>query len=148
MGIPASAIVSAAEAYFGVKWRHQGRAAHGLDCLGLLIVAGLDAGLEFAAKFMHRDSRRYGVMPPNRLARELLDAGMLRAPAAVAGGVGLFAQPGTYPSHVGIFAGAPGHPLELIHASAFDGKVVRHTFDQADPIMLPRGFFFYPGVDY
>jgi hypothetical protein len=144
----AADIVAAAGAYAGVAWKHQGRAGHGLDCLGLLIVAALDAGLEHARGFMDMEGRRYGMMPPNALARELVKAGMVRAPAAVAGGVGLFAQPGSYPSHVGIFAAGAGEPLEIIHASALERKVVRHLFDAADPLMQPRAFFLYPGVDY
>lgn len=144
----AADIVTAAAAYLGSPWKHQGRARHGLDCLGLIILAAVDVGLARAAEYLSLEARQYGRMPPNALARELLAVGMIRTGAPVPGAVGLFAQAGTYPSHVGIIAGEPGAPLEVIHASALAGKVVRHILVPTDPNMLLRGCFLYPGVDY
>lgn len=33
------AFVAAARSFIGVRWQHQGRTAHGLDCAGLVMVA-------------------------------------------------------------------------------------------------------------
>lgn len=132
----------AALAYEGAPWRHQGRSRAGLDCLGLIIAVAVDLGLEGAERHLGVESRRYRMLPPNRLAAELLARGMTRAAGPDIGRVGLFAQPGTYPIHVGIFGDG-----ELIHAFAKAGKVVRHGYVAPWPGNL-RGVFAYPGVEY
>lgn len=137
-----SDVWAAALTYDGVAWRHQGRRADGIDCLGLLVLVAIDLGLDGAAKFLDHQSRAYGRLPPNRLAGELTGAGCIRAPRPALGTIGLFAQPGTYPSHVGIFGDG-----EMIHALAPAGRVVRHGFVAPWPGQL-RGVFAYPGVDY
>lgn len=132
----------AALAYEGVKWKHQGRRKDGIDCLGLLVMVAIDLGLEGAEKFVAFDARNYGRLPPNRLAPELVKAGCTRASAPALGTIGLFAQPGAYPTHVGIFGDG-----EMIHGLAPAGKVVRHGYVDPWPSQL-RGVFAYPGVNY
>jgi cell wall-associated NlpC family hydrolase len=144
--ITAQAVADAAASYEGVKWRHQGRDRNGIDCLGLLVMVAIDLGIEGAEKFVRYDFRNYGRLPPNRLAQELISAGMLRAQPGI-GRVGLFAQPGTYPSHVAIFGDG-----EMIHALPSNdrknpGKVVRHGYTAHWPSQF-RGAFAFPGVDY
>jgi hypothetical protein len=132
----------AAIAYEGVKWRHQGRRRDGVDCLGLLVMVAIDLGLDGAARFLDHQSRSYGRLPPNRLASELTGAGCVRASTPALGLIGLFAQPGAYPSHVGIFGDG-----EMIHGLAPAGKVVRHGFTDPWPAQL-RSVFAYPSIDY
>ena len=132
----------AALKYEGVPWKHQGRRKDGVDCLGLLILVALDLNLEGAARFMDHQSRAYGRLPPNKLAQELIGAECRRIQSPVMGSIGLFSQPGAYPSHVGIFGDG-----EMIHGFAPKGKVVRHGFVSPWPEQV-RGVFAYPGIEY
>jgi hypothetical protein len=133
---------NAALPYVGVPWKHQGRRRDGVDCLGLLILVAIDLGLGGAVKFLDHQSRAYGRLPPNRLAQELTGAGCIRISSPVIGSIGLFSQPGAYPSHVGIFGDG-----EMIHGFAPKGQVVRHGFVSPWPEQV-RGVFAYPGISY
>jgi len=133
---------TAALQYDRVPWKHQGRREDSIDCLGLIVMTAVDIGLDGAERFKEFETRNYSRLPPNRLAIELLAAGMLRAPGIQVGCVGLFAQPGTYPSHLAIFGDG-----DMIHASALEKRVVRHGYVHPWPSQL-RGIFAYPGVIY
>lgn len=139
MPVDAAAVVAAARGFLGVPWKHQGRASHGLDCIGLVVVTARALEIDHGV-----DWTDYARMPDGRRLREALASHMNRAVAPAAGRVGLFAQAGAYPSHVGIF-GERGGRLTLIHALAKNRKVVEHDFTDPWPAML-RGVFAFPEV--
>lgn len=116
----AEAFVAAARSLKGARWRHRGRKPWAVDCLGLLVLAGREAGLRVS------DETRYGREPWD----DQLQAG-LRAhcgePVAEwrAGDVALIRWRNEEPSHVGILADHPKGGLSIIHAHNVRG-VIEH----------------------
>ena len=111
--------VAAARTYRGVRWHHLGRSRDGVDCIGLLLLAGRDAGLILPEPPPYaRGHRGYD------LARGLGALGReVSLLAARDGDVLLFAD-GTYPAHVGLrTTWADGRPA-VLHAHARLRRVV------------------------
>ena len=118
----------AARAYLGVPFMHQGRnPSVGLDCIGLIVCAGLDGGYAFPAF----DSTSYGRDP----AHGLLEGHLLAAlgPALPvsdrrAGDIAAIAYAGAV-RHVGVIGDHPqGH--SLIHTNTAVGRVTEARIDQ------------------
>lgn len=153
--IDPAAIVAAADAWVGVKWRHQGRDRDGIDCLGLLIVVARDLGIGRAEGAPTGDRaggaggvdvgapefRNYRRLPPAGLATRLAEH-LDRAGEIAPGRIGLFALPGSAPAHVGIF----GDAGDLIHAYMPAKAVVRHKLDPSLRAAL-RAIFAYRGIN-
>jgi len=123
-----AAFVAAARARVGVKFRHQGRSATHLDCIGLMVTALADAGTAC------NDRRAYGRDP----ARDDLRSALRQhfgPPAAIApdlsavkpGDIALMAWH-LRPQHVAVFGDYAHGGLSLIHADAQFGAVVEHAF--------------------
>lgn len=115
----------AARAYLGVPFRHQGRnPAVGLDCVGLLVVAGCAIGLPVE---LH-DCHNYGRDPSDGLLDRHL-ASAFGAPVATMLRDDVVSIHYAGPArHVGI-VGQVGDRLTLIHTSQGLGKVVEHGID-------------------
>lgn len=128
-------MVAAARGWVGVPWRHQGRTRAGIDCVGLLIVVAQDLGIDDGFDF-----RAYSRRPDGRALRELMVDKLDRAAAIAPGRIGLFAQAGTYPCHVGVFG-----DRTMIHAHALNRKVVEHRLSDEWRCRL-RGVFRYPAM--
>lgn len=123
-----SALVAAARKYLGVRFRHRGRSAKGLDCAGLGWIAYRDCGVEL------EDFRLYGREPhEDGLVRRL--TGLLGEPVLVAPVTQGDLQPGDVivfrfvkePHHVGLVSDYPyGGALGVIHADGEQECVVEH----------------------
>lgn len=115
-------IESAARALIGTPWVHQGRSAHGVDCVGLGVLALRASGVTV------RDRLDYARDPDGTLRAELTR--VLGAPVSgepQAGDVVLMTYPHTE-RHVGIVS-QDAHGLTLIHADSRRKKVVEHGID-------------------
>jgi len=53
-------VVAAARSWIGVRWQHQGRTRHGIDCVGLVVVVCRELGIS------DYDSMAYGRDPDAR----------------------------------------------------------------------------------
>ena len=120
-------IVAAAESWLGVKWQHQGRTRHGIDCIGLPAVVALELGIV-------RDLPRadYPRRPDGTLVRRLRDASALteiRVADAAPGDIAVFSRAGAA-YHCGILCELHGQPA-VIHAYASARRVVRETVADA-----------------
>lgn len=118
------AFIDAARAMLGVKWRHQGRQAWAVDCLGLVVLALRAAGREVQDREGYpRDPQREGMR--EELARQCGEPGEW-----VHGGIALMRWPGAeLPSHVGILVNG-GDEWRLIHSySGGNGCTVEHRVD-------------------
>lgn len=126
--IARAAFADAARARVGVKFRHQGRSATHLDCIGLMVTALADAGT------ICDDRRAYGRDP----ARDDLRSALCQhfgPPVAIApdlsgiepGDIALMAWH-LRPQHVAVFGDYAHGGLSLIHADAQFGAVVEHAF--------------------
>ncbi len=133
-----AAIVTAARAHVGTRFRHQGRApGHGLDCVGLVAVVGRTLGL------LDYDAIDYGRLPDEATLSAHIDAAGFR-PVAVAdarsGDVALMRFTRAA-QHVGILTG-----YGLIHAWMQAGRVVEHRLDASWRARL-LSVYSFPGVN-
>lgn len=130
-------IVSAARAYLGVRYVHQGRSTAGMDCLGLLICVGRDLG------FLPHDYDRQDYT--HQPSAPVLLAGMTDRlqPIALAeaqpGDILVLASAGQ-PVHVGIKS-----DVGIVHAYGPAGRVVEHGL-RAQFATAVRHAFRVPGV--
>ena len=138
------AIVEAARSYLGVRWRHQGRTReHGIDCVGLPLLVGIELGYMSSGLSPARYPRR-----PNNtfipLFREYLDS-VVPANQQL-GDILVFADSG-HPCHCGILAENIGG-LTLIHAHANDRSVVEEPLDRViEYLGKPVFRFKYKGLE-
>ena len=56
--------VDAARRYIGVPWVHQGRSSRGVDCIGLVVLAARDCGLDVAMEANYGRTQNYAQMKP------------------------------------------------------------------------------------
>ena len=120
--------VAAARARVGIKFRHQGRSATHLDCIGVMRESLADAGMECD------DRRAYGRNPERDDLRAALRQ-HFGPPVAIAPDLSAV-QPGDIalmawhlrPQHVAVFGDYAHGGLSLIHADANFGAVVEHAF--------------------
>ncbi|MFN3370454.1 MAG: peptidoglycan endopeptidase [Sphingomonadaceae bacterium] len=117
------AIVTAARALVGTRFRAQGRDAEGLDCLGLVLLASARAGVAVVAPEVAPALR--GTTPQEAEAR-LRAAGARRIGRARPGDL-LLASPAAFQVHLGI-ATADG----VIEAHAGLGRVVERPLAAGD----------------
>jgi len=115
-------VVTAARAYVGVPWRHQGRSRRGLDCAGLVVLVAKDLGLS------DYDTTSYRRHAQGQAFVEHFRANMDPVPVAEMrpGDVLLFAD-GAYPCHAGIVSERHGVSY-LVHAHATRRKVVEEPY--------------------
>jgi cell wall-associated NlpC family hydrolase len=110
--------VAAARSLIGAKWRHRGRKPWAVDCIGLVILAGQQCGLDF------RDEGGYGREPwEDRLRRALLDRCGPPVAERAPGCIALIRWAQGEPSHVAIVGDHPSGGLSLIHAHTLTGVV-------------------------
>lgn len=123
-----SELVAAARRYLGVPFRHRGRTARGLDCVGLAWKAYQDCGLTLP------DFRHYPPEPNDgQLIRHIEHAiglpitmGPVAESLLEVGDVVVFRFV-KEPHHVGIVTDYPfGESFGLIHARAENMRVVEH----------------------
>lgn len=118
-------VIDVARSYLGVPWRHQGRSReHGIDCVGLPLLVGIDLG------YMDKGltSANYPRRPNNTfipLFREYLDT-VLPAEQQV-GDILVFAESG-HPCHCG-FLSQNVHGPTVIHAHANDRKTIEELLE-------------------
>lgn len=123
-------VIRAARHYVGVRWRHQGRTADGLDCVGLLVRVAGDLG------FTVEDETHYSHEPSAALLLAKLRAHCdeIPSPSYQPGDVVLMSIGGS-PRHVGIVS-----DRGLIHAAALYRKVVEHEFSKEWRDRVVRAF--------
>jgi cell wall-associated NlpC family hydrolase len=136
--ITRAAILTAARAYLGAPFRHQGRSVDGMDCVGLLVLVGRRLG------YPHRDITGY--------SRRATGMGFLQhfhahldeiAPRdARVGDVLVFVE-SVYPCHTGILSAVAGTDVpHLIHAHALRGCVIEEPLIGEWPAKLRFAFRF------
>ena len=117
--------VAAARSYLGVRWLHQGRNRLGVDCVGLIIAAARDIGVEVP------DMRGYRRSPdPQKFLGHIYE-NSIPEQEPIPGSFGVF-RDGTQPCHVGIFAEQNGL-VSLIHSYSRLGKVIEEEFTHEWP---------------
>lgn len=126
-------VTCAARRYLGVRFAHQGRSAHGLDCLGLLICVAQDLGLRFNALAPAAlDSRDYSHQPDTQALQQALATHLCAiAPESAGSGDIVLLRVNGSPQHLAILATYPQPgSLAMIHAYAPARRVVEHRYDR------------------
>lgn len=109
--------LAAARALIGTPFVHQGRTRHGVDCIGLIVLAAQAVGIDTRADRTDYGRRPHGVLQP------ILDAAMVKVTDWQPGDTLVMAFRHE-PMHVAIYTGAT-----VIHTYATLGKVVEHDLD-------------------
>lgn len=131
-------LVSEARTLLGSPYTLQGRSAAGIDCAGVILVAGKAVGV-FPQDYQPSG---YGWTAGGEIVQDeivkwadlVFSGDMTEQDLALLqeGDVGIFEILGE-PQHLGIFSlidyGSGGQVLGLIHATNMAGKVVEHRFD-------------------
>jgi hypothetical protein len=111
-------IDAAARGFLGTPWRHLGRSATGLDCIGLVLLAARDVGIALP------DPAPYEREPQGTRLLDGILAHAARVAAPSPGDVLLFRM-GLYGGHVGIASEHPAWRVPAcIHAYAPHRRVV------------------------
>lgn len=142
--ITAAQFVESARALVGVPWSHQGRTALGVDCIGLIILAGKNAGVDLFAEAGCPPVRRYGRRADPMLYR-LVEKYCIPADQPMQGVVALFRFPGERaPRHFGVIT-AEG---TMIHAEAKTRKsVIEHGY-RMQWLRMTDSLWQLPGIRY
>lgn len=112
----------AARQWMGVRFQHQGRTRHGIDCVGLVVRTAQTCGIDTG------DFTDYGRDPHDGLLEFHLRRVFGEPVTDIrAGDVAAIDYKGAV-RHVGIVAEHP-HGLGLIHASHFTDRVTEHRID-------------------
>jgi cell wall-associated NlpC family hydrolase len=117
--IAREAVVDEARSWIGVRWLHQGRSRHGIDCIGLVVVVRRALGIG------DYDISGYPRAPDGSFMSHFLAAGgvrigILRAmPADL-----LLFKDARSPCHVGIVTARSGDVMHMAHAYAPRHKVL------------------------
>ncbi len=103
--LTADSFITAARAYLGVPWQHQGRSRFGIDCVGLLVCVARDLGIQI------EDMRAYEREPGAHDLARMLRRHCVSVPVAGMrpGDIVLMGRPST---HVGFLT--QGNPFGLI----------------------------------
>jgi len=120
------AFIAEARSYLDVRFRHQGRSRHGVDCAGLLLVSMAAIGRPIV------DLDAYGREPLGDGLRGMLVANLgepIAKETMQPGDVALMRFRGE-PSHVGLLTAYPYGGLALLHTFAQVKKVVEHRLDE------------------
>lgn len=124
-----SEIVAEAKSWLNTPWHHQGRfKGVGVDCIGLVIMVGVDLGLLDATLMEIEELHNYGRFPQAVRLIKYLDENFDRIPKTQGrpGDVGVFQFSPAGEKHMGILS-----EYGIIHAlnSPSVMKVVEHRID-------------------
>lgn len=135
-------LISAARSLQGVPFRHQGRTRFGVDCIGFVLLACEEAGLDLH-KVVKQIPTRYSRSPDLPLV-EILSKHCAQVYKPVPGCVIFFRFHGeNVPRHFGIFTGD-----SVIHAEArLRKQVIEHGY-RAQWLKWTHSMWLVPGVDY
>jgi len=121
--VAAAAFVAAARSYVGVPWRHLGRSRTGVDCIGLVLLAVREVGVDLP------DPAPYAREPQGTRLLDGILAQATRIADAAPGDVLLF-RLGLYGGHVGIASVHPAWGVPAcLHAYAPRRQVVEQPMD-------------------
>lgn len=110
----------AARTYLGCKWHHLGRNRAGIDCLGLLVLAARDVGVELDDKKNYpRQADGESLLAECDRQLKKADKHNLKPNDIVV------IRFGKSPQHIGIVT-----DIGLIHAYQTAGSVVEHSIDK------------------
>ena len=127
-------IIEEARKWIGVRWRHQGRSIHGVDCVGLLVKVAQNC------KLTDYDYVTYQRMPKRRMLLEYFTHAQCTEKQNREVGDILLLNMGPYPCHCAIYCGDT-----IIHAFAPRKQVIEEPLIEFYEKRLSYVYSF-PGV--
>lgn len=125
-------VIACARQSVGVRFTHQGRSEHGVDCLGFLILIAQKLHLTFDGKEAAAlDMPHYGARPDVAFLKQKLDTYLVPIPIPElrAGDIVLLKIEGS-PQHLALLSDYPMiGELGMIHAYAPARTIVEHRYD-------------------
>lgn len=113
------AVVAETRSWIGVRWLHQGRNRHGIDCIGLVVV------VRSALAIGDYDLTGYPREPDGTFMTHFFRAGGVRVPILDAKPADLLLfRDARSPCHVGIVTVRDGEVMRMVHAHTTRRKVV------------------------
>jgi len=134
-------IVEEARTWLGVKWQHQGRTKHGIDCVGIPIMVGM------VLELTTYNPIDYPRRPDGSFLKQF-DEHLIRKPVrdAVDGDVLVFSESG-HVCHCGIHTTKHGEPA-VLHSHAKRRQVIEEPLTQALSVIgKPVFCYAFPGVE-
>lgn len=127
----------------GVPFTHQGRSVSGVDCIGAIALAAVNAGLDPEAATGLKDTRDYGRTPTSELL-DKVSRSCRRVRVAEPGLLVLFRFPEERdPQHFAILTDR----RTIVHADARQGRVVEHGY-RGQWLKWTHSLWRIPGVAY
>jgi cell wall-associated NlpC family hydrolase len=135
-------VVAVARSFAGVKWKHQGRTRHGIDCAGIPHVIAMQFGLvteEPPVNYRRRPDNTYvSVFRKHMVEKRIADA--------KDGDVLVFADR-VYPCHCGIRTTLRGQPA-VLHAHSTRSFVIEESLKSAESVIgVPIHCFEFSGIE-
>lgn len=144
MTIPADALIREARALCGVPWIHQGRTRLGVDCIGLIVLAARNAGIDIFRHCGIPQPRTYSRKPSAELFA-LVERHCRRIDSPTPGCLLFFRfVSDRHPRHFGLFTDTG----TVIHAEAkVRCRVIEHGY-RAQWLRWTDSVWLLPGIDY
>ncbi len=134
-------IIMAAREWIGVRWQHQGRTIHGIDCVGLILKVGQELKLvDFDTTNYQR--RTHGTLFLKHFKEHMKQKPILEG---IPGDV-LLLRDAQYPCHSTII-GERNNTQTIIHAHALKRKVLEEPLNQGDWLDKRVACFEFIGVE-
>ena len=112
-------VVAEARSWNGVRWVHQGRNRHGIDCIGLVVV------VRRALEIGNYDLTGYPRSPDGTFMSHFFNAGGVRVGILKAQPADLLLfKDARSPCHVGIITARDGDLMHMVHAHASRHRVI------------------------
>jgi len=112
-------VIAEARSWIGVRWLHQGRNRHGIDCVGLVVM------VRKALSIGDDDLAGYPRAPDGSFMSHFIRAGGIRVGILKAQPADLLLfKDARSPCHVGIITARSGDLMHMIHALATRHKVL------------------------
>ncbi len=127
----------------GVPFAHQGRSVHGVDCIGAIALAAINAGLDPEEATGLKDKKDYGrTATPDLL--DMVSRSCTRVKEVETGLLVLFQFPEEQsPQHFAVLT----EKRTIIHADAKQGRVVEHGY-RGQWLKWTHSMWRIPGVEY
>lgn len=144
MSVTPAELIREARKLVGVKYKHQGRSLAGVDCIGLVALAALNAGVDVFAVSGIRDRRNYARKPDPAMFA-LIEQHCRPIAEPVPGCMIFFRFAGdSHPRHLGLYSDTD----TLIHAESKSRScVVEHGY-RAQWVRWTDSLWLLPGVNY
>jgi cell wall-associated NlpC family hydrolase len=141
--IDTQSLIDSARQLVGAPYRHQGRDASGVDCIGFLAATFAALGVDHPAYIGVRDDLNYGRLASPEFLK-LVERHCRPAPRPAPGVLVMMRYgPNVPPQHCGIIA----ENGNIIHACARRGQVLEHGYRGAF-VRLTHSLWLIPGVRY